>query len=195
MLALGFFALMAGGIAVAAGITGSTVHSIVQGKPDKSKAGGSGGAGTQAGAGTSSTVGTPQTFPTITGGKVKFGTALQFAARELGQPYLWGGAEPGGFDCSGLVQYVYDRAGIRLPRTAQEQYNATRKVGGGESLIPGMLAFFGSSASNVTHVGIYLGAGKMLDAPHTGANVRIESTPTQVGSSWGSDRLIGFTEP
>lgn len=195
MLALGFFMLLAGGIIAVAGVTGSSVHSVVQGKPDKGNSGGLGStptSGTVAGATTGSG---SLAFPSVSGGKAKFGGVLQFAKAELGQPYVWGGSEPGGFDCSGLVQYVFDKAGIKLPRTAQEQYDATRKVGPGESLLPGMLVFFGSSASDITHVGIYLGEGKLLDAPHTGADVRVENTPTQIGASYGADKLIGFTEP
>lgn len=192
MLPLAFFALAAGGVAVIAGITGSSIHSVVQGKPDKSNAKG---LSTSGGSGSTAAPSGSTAFPTISGGKVKFGSVLQFAKAELGQPYVWGGSEPGGFDCSGLVQYVYDKAGIKLPRVAQEQYDATRKVGSGESLLPGMLVFFGQSAANITHVGIYLGEGKMLDAPHTAAAVRVEKIPTQIGASWGEDKLIGFTEP
>lgn len=192
MLPLAFLALMAGGVGVIAGVTGSSIRSVVQGKPDKSNAKGlvaSGGSGSTTGSTGSAA------FPTISGGKTKFGSALQFAKAELGQPYVWGGSEPGGFDCSGLVQYVYDKAGIKLPRVAQEQYNSTRKVSRGESLLPGMLVFFGQSAQDITHVGIYLGEGKMLDAPHTGAAVRVENIPTQIGAAWGEDKVIGFTEP
>lgn len=190
MLPLAFFAIAAGGVALIAGITGSSIHSVVQGKPDKSE---DQGLGATSGSGEGTSAGLA--FPTISGGKAKFGSVLQFAKAELGQPYVWGGDEPGGFDCSGLVQYVYDKAGITLPRTAQEQYNSTRHVSAGESLLPGMLVFFGQSATDITHVGIYLGEGKMLDAPHTGADVRVERTPVQIGASYGEDKVIGFTEP
>lgn len=189
MFPLGFLALMAGGVSLIAGITGSSLHSVIQGKPDKTKA------KTLEEATSTTESSSSLVFPTVEGGKAKFGSVLQFAKAELGQPYVWGGSEPGGFDCSGLVQYVYDKAGIKLPRVAQEQYNATRHVNPNESLLPGMLVFFGQSASSISHVGIYLGEGKMLDAPHTGAQVRVEPIPTQIGASWGEDKVIGFTEP
>jgi cell wall-associated NlpC family hydrolase len=191
MLALGFFALMAGGIALVAGIKGSSIHSVVQGKPDSAN---SQGLGSNPTTGTSLPSSTP-TFPTISAGKAKFGSVLQFAKAELGQPYVWGGSEPGGFDCSGLMQYIYDKAGIKLPRTAEAQYNATRHVTPGESLLPGMLVFFREADGVIGHVGLYLGEGKMLDAPHTGANVRVETIPTQIGAAYGADTLAGFTEP
>ena len=191
MLALGFFALMAGGIALVAGIKGSSIHSVVQGKPDSAN---SQGLGSSPSTGTSPPSSTP-TFPTISAGKAKFGSVLQFAKAELGQPYVWGGSEPGGFDCSGLMQYIYDKAGIKLPRTAEAQYNATRHVTPGESLLPGMLVFFREANGVIGHVGLYLGEGKMLDAPHTGANVRVETIPTQIGAAYGADTLAGFTEP
>ena len=191
MLALGFFALMAGGIALVAGIKGSSIHSVVQGKPDSANSQGLGSSPTT---GTSLPSSTP-TFPTISAGKAKFGSVLQFAKAELGQPYVWGGSEPGGFDCSGLMQYIYDKAGIKLPRTAEAQYNATRHVTPGESLLPGMLVFFREADGVIGHVGLYLGEGKMLDAPHTGANVRVETIPTQIGAAYGADTLAGFTEP
>ena len=195
MLALGFFMLLAGGIVAVAGVTGSSVHSVVQGKPDKGNSGGLGStptSGTVAGA----TTGTGSlAFPSVSAGKAKFGSVLQFAKAELGQPYVWGGSEPGGFDCSGLMQYIYDKAGIKLPRTAEAQYNATRHVTPGESLLPGMLVFFREADGVIGHVGLYLGEGKMLDAPHTGANVRVETIPTQIGAAYGADTLAGFTEP
>ena len=191
MLALGFFALMAGGIALVAGIKGISIHSVFQREPDSANSQGLGSSPTT---GTSPPSSTP-TFPTISAGRVKFGTVLQFARAELGQPYVWGGSEPGGFDCSGLMQYIFDKAGIKLPRTAEAQYNATRHVTPGESLLPGMLVFFREADGVIGHVGLYLGEGKMLDAPHTGANVRVETIPTQIGAAYGADTLAGFTEP
>ena len=69
------------------------------------------------------------------------------------------------FDCSGLVQAAYAAAGITLPRVAQDQYNAGRPVPAGEPLQPGDLVFFGTSPTDITHVGIVLGNGEMIDAP------------------------------
>lgn len=97
--------------------------------------------------------------------------ALAYARAQIGQPYLWGGEGNGGFDCSGLVQAAYHSAGVALPRVAQAQYDAGTKVAG--PLAIGDLVFFGTP-TNVHHVGIYVGGGRMLDAPHTGAKVRVE---------------------
>jgi cell wall-associated NlpC family hydrolase len=101
--------------------------------------------------------------------------AVQFALAQLGVPYHWGGESASGFDCSGLVQAAYAAAGIQLPRVAQDQYDAGPPVPAGEPLAPGDLVFFGSDTSHVEHVGIVVAPGEMVDAPHTGAVVRIEA--------------------
>jgi cell wall-associated NlpC family hydrolase len=122
------------------------------------------------------------------------GIALDWALAQVGTPYIWGGESPGvGFDCSGLVQAAYKAAGITLPRVAQDQYDATTKLAPSDPLEPGDLVFFGHSVSDVSHVGIYVGDGEMVDAPHTGADVRVESFPTKVGALWGSDLYLGAT--
>jgi cell wall-associated NlpC family hydrolase len=102
--------------------------------------------------------------------------AVAYALAQLGSPYRWGGEGDGGFDCSGLVQAAYAAAGIALPRVAQAQYDATANdaVPAGDPLEPGDLVFFGADLADVTHVGIVVSNGKMVDAPHTGAVVRIE---------------------
>ncbi len=102
--------------------------------------------------------------------------AVTFALAQLGVPYRWGGdgLEEGGFDCSGLTHAAYQAAGIQLPRTAQAQYDAGHHLSVDATLAPGDLVFFGSSSANVTHVGIVLAPGQMIDAPHAGATVRIE---------------------
>jgi cell wall-associated NlpC family hydrolase len=101
--------------------------------------------------------------------------AVAYAQAQLGTPYRWGGDEPGGFDCSGLTQAAYAAAGIQLPRTAQEQYDADPPVPGGQPLEAGDLAFFGADPEHVEHVGVLIDGSKMIDAPHTGADVRVES--------------------
>ena len=100
--------------------------------------------------------------------------AVSYALAQLGTPYLWGGEEPGGFDCSGLVQAAYQAAGIALPRVAQAQYDAGPPVAAGQPLQPGDLVFFGTDTDHVAHVGIVVNQTEMIDAPHTGALVRIE---------------------
>jgi len=101
--------------------------------------------------------------------------AVRFALTQIGTPYLWGGEGPGGFDCSGLVQAAYQAAGIALPRVAQQQYDAGPRLRPGEAVQPGDLVFFGADTDHVTHVGIVVGPGQMVDAPHAGATVRRES--------------------
>jgi cell wall-associated NlpC family hydrolase len=92
---------------------------------------------------------------------------VQIANHMLGTPYRYGGASPaGGFDCSGLVQYVFGRVGLRLPHYTVSQYELGRPVRG--RLLPGDLVFFNA----LGHVGIYAGGGKMIEAPRTGLRVR-----------------------
>jgi hypothetical protein len=101
--------------------------------------------------------------------------AVQIALGQVGIPYKWGGESPDmGFDCSGLVQYAYARAGRTLPRTAQTQYDAGPLLMQGATPSPGDLVFFGVSTHQVTHVGIAIGDGRMVDAPHAGTQVRVE---------------------
>ncbi|HEY4928590.1 MAG TPA: bifunctional lytic transglycosylase/C40 family peptidase [Acidimicrobiales bacterium] len=114
-------------------------------------------------------------------------TALIFAARQLGTPYLWGGTGSGGFDCSGLAQAAFAHAGVTLPRVAQDQYTAGPQLADGATVLPGDLVFFGTGATSVDHVGIYVGSGLMIDAPHTGALTRVES------AGWSG--LVGATRP
>lgn len=110
------------------------------------------------------------------GGKGAAGIA-QVASHYLGTPYVWGGSSPKGFDCSGLLQYAAARVGIHLPRTTYAQWAVGRPVAFNQ-LRPGDAVFFRGSDSKgglPGHVGIYIGHGKMIDAPHTGARVRIEN--------------------
>jgi cell wall-associated NlpC family hydrolase len=104
-------------------------------------------------------------------------TVLAFAAAQLGDPYAWGGSGPDRWDCSGLVQAAYALAGVDLAHNAAEQYRATaaERVPVGAGLRPGDLVFFGPSLAGIGHVGIVVGGGQMIDAPHTGADVRVES--------------------
>jgi cell wall-associated NlpC family hydrolase len=114
--------------------------------------------------------------------------ALRVALAQVGTPYLWGGESTSGFDCSGLVQYSYARAGLSLPRTAQLQYNATTHLTSSTELLPGDLVFFGTGPNGVDHVGIALGDGRMVDAPHTGAFVRVESDYIDASDFVGATR-------
>ncbi len=113
--------------------------------------------------------------------------ALSFAAQQLNVPYLWGGTGVGGYDCSGLVQAAFAHAGVILPRVAQDQFDAGPAVPAGSAVEPGDLVFFGNGPSAVDHVGIYVGEGEMIDAPHTGAVVRFDD------ADWPD--LVGATGP
>jgi murein DD-endopeptidase len=88
----------------------------------------------------------------------------------VGTPYQFGGADAGGFDCSGLALYVYQRAGLVIPRTAAAQQHAARPVPLAQ-LAPGDLVFFHIHGRRVDHVGIYAGAGRFIHAPRAGQAV------------------------
>ncbi|WSL80551.1 bifunctional lytic transglycosylase/C40 family peptidase [Kitasatospora sp. NBC_01266] len=117
-------------------------------------------------------------------------TAIAFARSKEGTPYEWGGTgDPGhGYDCSGLTQAAYAAAGIPLPRVAQDQYDATPKVPDTAPLLPGDLVFYGTSTNDITHVGLYVGTGQMIDAAHTGTLVRTEPYRHH-------DHYLGATRP
>jgi len=111
-------------------------------------------------------------------------SAVLLAEKYLGVPYVWGGESPGGFDCSGLVQFVYSNLGVSLPRTAADQQQVGSSVSR-DQLQPGDLVFFGNPAH---HVGIYVGGGAMINAPYTGAVVRYD--PIDRGTYAGGQRVF-----
>ncbi|MEU5437169.1 C40 family peptidase [Streptomyces sp. NPDC020719] len=102
--------------------------------------------------------------------------AIAYARAQVGLPYVWGGDGPAagapGFDCSGLTKAAYAAAGVSLPRTAQQQYDAGPQVPSGEPLVPGDLLFYGHPRSAIHHVGLYIGDGRMIDAPGRGKTIR-----------------------
>jgi len=95
-------------------------------------------------------------------------SVLASARGELGKPYVYGAEGPNTFDCSGLIQYVFGQNGVSLPRTAEAQRQATSKV---SNPVAGDLVFYNVPAS---HVGLYIGNGYMIAAPHSGDVVKIQ---------------------
>jgi cell wall-associated NlpC family hydrolase len=96
--------------------------------------------------------------------------AVRLALKELGTPYVWGGASPSGLDCSGLVMWVYGRLGLDLPHNAAALYGLGRPVPL-RAMRPGDLVFF----PGLGHVGIYIGRGRMIHAPQSGRSVEVEA--------------------
>jgi cell wall-associated NlpC family hydrolase len=107
--------------------------------------------------------------------------AVQFAYAQLGKPYQWGGSGPNSFDCSGLTMRAWGAAGVSLPHNAAAQQSSVPAVST-SALQPGDLVFFGRPAY---HVGIYIGGGRMIHAPHTGTVVQITSLSGYPPSSAG----------
>ncbi|HUJ92714.1 MAG TPA: NlpC/P60 family protein [Gaiellaceae bacterium] len=101
-------------------------------------------------------------------GPTPYSAAATIAARYLGVPYVWGGESPAGFDCSGLVSYVYAQLGVSLPHYTVSQWDATEPISVAD-LEPGDLVFF----DGLGHVGIYIGGGQFIHAPHTGTVVQV----------------------
>jgi cell wall-associated NlpC family hydrolase len=116
--------------------------------------------------------------------------AIAFARAQLGKPYVWGAAGPKAFDCSALVYAAYRAAGVSIPRVSGDQWRQGHHITIGQEQ-PGDLVFFnsgpGTSTTNPGHVGLVIGGGQMIAAPHTGTVVQIQpySRPT----------LLGFTRP
>lgn len=115
----------------------------------------------------------PVTLPSDISPKVK--TLIEESEKYLKVPYLWGGESPEGFDCSGLMQYVFKSQGIEIPRTSEEQQSFAKPVGIAE-IKPGDLVF--NKTTDSTHVGMYIGYDMYIQAPHTGDIVKISRLST-----------------
>ena len=111
---------------------------------------------------------------------------VKVAKQQLGKPYVWGATGPSSFDCSGLTSYVYKQSlNKTLPRTSREQSKVGKTVSK-SNLQEGDLIFFGSSSSNINHVGLYIGDSKMIHSPKPGDVVRIDS----INSSYYAKRFV-----
>jgi cell wall-associated NlpC family hydrolase len=112
----------------------------------------------------------------------QYGGVVGVAMQYLGTPYVWGGSSPGGFDCSGFTSFVYSQMGVSLPHNAAAQFGDGVPVSRDE-LEPGDLVFF----DGLGHVGIYIGGGQFIHAPHTGDVVKISS----LDDSWYAGTYVG----
>jgi cell wall-associated NlpC family hydrolase len=141
------------------------------------------------------------TVPTVPGGSPAAQRAVQAAEAEIGLPYVWGGggtngpsgsasAPPSqvgqpGFDCSGLVEYAFARAGVTLPRVAQDQFDYVQAHSTLTTVVaqlqPGDLVFFSDNEQGVNHVAIYLGDGNIIQAPQTGSDVSYATLAGDMG--------------
>ena len=131
----------------------------------------------------------PRAWPVVApANPARANAVLMRAISLVGTPYRWGGNTPeGGFDCSGLVNYVFrDMLDVRLPRTSRELFGLQ-----GPRIAPGQLAggdlvFFGSGGA-VSHVGIYVGEGRFVHAPNSGGTVRLD----RLDGSWWREHYTG----
>lgn len=113
---------------------------------------------------------------------------VDYAAKFLGVPYVYGGSTPKGFDCSGLVKYVYNNFDISIARTSAKQYSTSvTKISKSQLQLGDLIFFSGDTPGRVGHVGIYVGDGKFIHAPRPGKNVCYES----LSNSYYVEHYIG----
>jgi peptidoglycan DL-endopeptidase CwlO len=126
----------------------------------------------------------PEAFsaPSTPAPAAQYGGVVGIAMQYLGVKYVWGGASPSGFDCSGFSMYVYAQVGVSLPHHAASQYGMGTAVSKSE-LAAGDLVFF----NGLGHMGIYIGGGQFIHAPHTGDVVKISS----LSDSWYAATYVG----
>ena len=130
-------------------------------------------------------VGPGKAYGTVEGAAL----AIEYALAQIGKPYQWGANGPDSFDCSGLTQMAWQAGGVSLPHWSVGQYAQALKIPASQ-LRPGDLIFFGDQpgdAGSIHHVGLYVGGGRMIEAPHTGALVREVSV--------GRGDVFGYARP
>ena len=110
--------------------------------------------------------------------------AVRIARKQLGVPYVYGGASPSGFDCSGLVSWIYGRLGLSLPHNAAALFHVGRPVSRSR-MQPGDLVFF----TGLGHVGMYIGRNRMIHAPQSGRTVEVQSLALRQGTIVGARRV------
>ncbi|MGN9839585.1 C40 family peptidase [Nonomuraea sp. H19] len=118
--------------------------------------------------------------------KERASKAIAVAKKQIGDPYRYGADGPGSFDCSGLTQYAWKKAGVKLPRVAASQFARIKRKVSWKNLQPGDLLFF----SGLGHVGMYVGNGKMIHSPRTGYRVQIVKL-----SGWRKSSFVGAVRP
>lgn len=124
-------------------------------------------------------------------GTGKASAAVKDALGFRGTPYVWGGTTPKGFDCSGLVQHVFNKQGVKLPRVAKDQARAGREVGKGELQSGDLVYFQGTHGAGVSHIGVYIGDGKFVHAPKTGDVVKVSNlNDAYYQQHWGGARRV-----
>ncbi|MCG7871217.1 MAG: C40 family peptidase [Candidatus Thiodiazotropha lotti] len=111
---------------------------------------------------------------------------VAIAEKLKGKPYRYGGVSPEGFDCSGLMHYVFQQVGLSIPRTTQDQYRASKRIAT-EDLQPGDLLFFKISSRKLSHVGLYAGNGRFIHASTSKRRV----AAAKLDETYWSKRLIG----
>jgi cell wall-associated NlpC family hydrolase len=112
-------------------------------------------------------------------------TAIDTALAQVGKPYRYGGSGPNNFDCSGLTSFAWRAAGVEITRTSRSQYAYTKRIARGD-VQPGDLIFYGRSVSRISHVAMYIGGGRVVEAPYSGQNVRVR------GDGMARKDIVGY---
>lgn len=126
----------------------------------------------------------PESRPFLS--QTRVNALLSTAKKYIGVPYKFGGATPKAFDCSGYLQYVFAENGMKIPRTADEQYKLGRRTSNVSQLVPGDLVFFTTYEPGASHCGIYLGSGKFIHASSS-RGIRID----ELSNSYWQPRYYG----